>query len=113
MKFIAAFFLVFSAGQLFAQNKKETIVIKTQVYCDHCKICETCGGKMETDLYYIKGIKRVNYKEENMTIAVTYKPKKITPDKIRQEISKLGFMADDVPADPQAYEKLDECCKRK
>ncbi len=113
MKFFLTLLLFFAAGQLFAQNKKETIVIKTQVYCDHCKVCETCGGKMETDLYYVKGIKLVNYNEADMTISVTYKPKKITPDEIRKEIAKLGFAADNIPADPLAYEKLDGCCKKK
>jgi len=30
---------------------------------------------------------------------------------IRAAISKLGFDADNVKADPTAYEKLDGCCK--
>ncbi len=76
-------------------------------------MCETCGGKMETDLYYVKGIKFVNYNENDMTITVKYKVKNITPDKIRLEISKLGYSADNVPADMTAYEKLDACCKKK
>ena len=113
MKFFHVFCLLIAAGQLFAQSKKETIVIKTQVFCDHCKVCETCGGKMETDLYYVKGIKLVTYNEEDMTITVTYKTKKITPDEIRRAIARLGFAADNVPADPLAYEKLDDCCKKK
>ncbi len=106
-------FFLFSAVSVFGQKKKETITIKTTTYCDHCKVCETCGLKMETDLYYVKGIKLVEYNETDMTISVTYKTKKTNPDNIRQAISKLGFSADGVPADPIAYEQLDGCCKKR
>jgi copper chaperone CopZ len=68
---------------------------------------------METDLVYVKGIKLVEYNETDMTISVKYKPKKITIAEIRTEISKLGFDADEVPAVVSAYEKLDNCCKKK
>lgn len=101
------------ASVSFTQNKTETITIKTQTFCDHCKICESCGGKMETDLYYVKGIKLVEYNEKEMSITIKYKTAKTSPDKIRLAISKLGFSADEIPADPIAYEKLDTCCKRK
>lgn len=106
-------FLCLACNVSFAQSKKETIIIKTTTYCDHCKVCESCGGKMETDLYYVKGIKVVEYNETDMTITVTYLTKKTNPDKIRQAISKLGFSADNIPADPVAYEQLDGCCKKK
>lgn len=102
-------FVILSVG-LFAQ-KKETIVIKTPNTCNHCKICETCGGKLETELYYVKGIKLVEYNEEAQTTTIVYRPKTISPDEIRKEITKLGFDADSVPADPAGYEKRDACCK--
>ncbi|MBK8362965.1 MAG: hypothetical protein IPL24_04585 [Bacteroidetes bacterium] len=47
-----------------------------------------------------------------MTIKVTYNSKKTNPEAIRQLISKYGFDADEVKADPVAYSKLDECCKK-
>jgi periplasmic mercuric ion binding protein len=54
----------------------------------------------------------VELDDKAMTIKVTYNPKKITPEKIRVAISKLGYDADDVKADPKAYEALDGCCKK-
>jgi mercuric ion binding protein len=95
----------------FSQDKKATIVIKTPTSCNHCKICETCGGKLEKELYFVKGIKVVTYNEEDQTTTIVYKPKAITPDKIRHEIAKLGFDADSIPADPKGYEQRDGCCK--
>jgi periplasmic mercuric ion binding protein len=103
-------FVILSFGAL-AQSKKETIVIKTHTTCNHCKVCETCGGLLEKDLYFVKGIKVVSYNEEDTTITVTYKPAAITPDEIRREIARLGFDADDVKADPKGYQKRDGCCK--
>ncbi len=107
--FIAFLFLTTT---LTAQNKKEKIIIKTKTDCNHCKVCETCGGKLETDLYYVRGIKVVTYNETDQTIEIVYKTKLITPDRIRQEIAKLGFDADAIPADPIGYEKRDTCCKK-
>lgn len=107
--FILCFIPVFSN----AQKKIETIEIKTTVYCDHCKMCESCGLKLETDLYYVKGIKSVTYNEEKMIITLKYKTKKTSPDVIRKSIANLGFSADVVPANVEAYNKLDGCCKKK
>ena len=111
MKKIMLFSFLALSNMMFAQAKKQTIVIKTPNTCDHCKVCETCGGLLETDLYYVKGIKIVDYNQEAMTTTITYKTKKITPEQIRKEIAKLGFNADEVSADPEGYAKRDGCCK--
>lgn len=97
----------------FTSKNSETIVVKTTIYCDHCKECSSCGDKIEKDLGFSKGIKLVKLDEKSMTISVTYNPKKTSPEEIRKTISKYGFDADDVKADPDAYSKLDECCKKK
>jgi hypothetical protein len=47
-----------------------------------------------------------------MTITVYYNEKKTNLQTIKTAISKLGFDADDIKADKEAYEKLDGCCKR-
>jgi hypothetical protein len=67
---------------------------------------------MEKAVYTEKGIKRVDLDEETKTLKVVYISSKTNPDKIRTAISKAGFDADDVTADPDAYAKLDECCKK-
>ena len=89
----------------------EKIIIKTNIYCDHCKKCESCGGKLQKELF-TKGIKNIILDEKAMTITVAYNPEKITVEKIRERISKLGYDADDVKADTAAYQKLDGCCKK-
>lgn len=99
---------------VFAQQKKRTAkaVIKTSIHCDHCKKCESCGGRFEREMYNINGIKTYEINMKDTTITVVYNPLKITPKEIKTAISKMGYDADEVKADPVAYEKLDECCKK-
>ncbi|MDP1800092.1 MAG: heavy-metal-associated domain-containing protein [Bacteroidota bacterium] len=111
---IAITLLMFISLSAFAQKNKniKTAVIKTQIYCDHCKQCETCGDKFNKELYNQTGIKTVEVDPKAMTITVIYDTKKTDLDKIRLYISKLGYDADEVKADPAGVAKLDGCCKK-
>jgi copper chaperone CopZ len=75
-------------------------------------ICEMCKETIETALAYEKGVKKSDFDVESHIVTVTYNTEKTSPDKIRLAISKAGYDADDVKADPKAYDKLDECCKK-
>lgn len=115
LTFILAFFGVFFfSNQAAAQKQKatETVVIKTKIYCDHCKKCESCGDRLEKSLLKEKGIQMITLDEKEMTIKVVYNTKKTTIDAIKIAISKQGYDADDVKADDVAYESLDGCCKK-
>jgi mercuric ion binding protein len=98
----------------FAQKNKNihTTVIKTKIYCDHCKQCETCGDKFNKDLYNEDGIKSVEVDAKANTITVVYDTRKIDLNKIKVLISKLGYDADEIKADPAGVAKLDGCCKK-
>eukprot|EP01012_Entosiphon_sulcatum_P025513 TRINITY_DN30842_c0_g1_i1.p3 TRINITY_DN30842_c0_g1~~TRINITY_DN30842_c0_g1_i1.p3 ORF type:complete len:117 (+),score=23.45 TRINITY_DN30842_c0_g1_i1:3-353(+) len=98
----------------FAQKNShtKTAVIKTTIYCDHCKQCETCGDKFLKDLYNENGIKRVEVDAKAMTITVVYDSRKTELEQIRLFISKLGYDADELKADPAGIAKLDDCCKK-
>lgn len=111
MKNLLALLFICASVTVFAGGKPETATIKTKNDCSHCKVCETCGGLIEKEMYNVKGIKKVVYNEADMTITVVYKADVISLDDIRNKISKLGFPADDVPADKEGFEKRDTCCK--
>jgi len=93
------------------KSKTKTVVIKTTINCDHCKQCESCGSRLETALYDIKGVKRVDIDPAKMEIKVAYNTQKLDLDKIKQTIAETGYNADDVIATPEAVAKLDDCCK--
>ena len=97
-----------------AQKTKpvKTAVIKTMIYCDHCKSCESCGGRILKELYNESGIKSTSVEPKSNTITVVYDSRKISIEQIRQKISQMGFDADEVKADPTAVSKLDDCCKK-
>ncbi|WP_169628275.1 hypothetical protein [Flavobacterium filum] len=67
--------------------------------------------KFKTEMLKIKGVKAYQLDDENMTFTIFYNEKKTDLQTIKVAISKLGYDADEVKADPEAYESLDDCCK--
>ncbi|HEX9979622.1 MAG TPA: cation transporter [Flavobacterium sp.] len=113
MKNFATLLIMLISAVAFSQEKKtEKAVIKTAIYCDHCKECETCGKQFNAGLLKINGVKMVEVDETDMTITVYYNPQKTELQAIKTAIAKSGYDADELKADPDAYEKLDGCCKR-
>ncbi|MDP4280853.1 MAG: heavy metal-associated domain-containing protein [Bacteroidota bacterium] len=98
--------LAISVGLLAQTAKSETVKIKTSAVCSQCK------ERIEKGLAFEKGIKDVDLDVMTKIATVRYNPLKTTPDAIRRAISKLGYDADEVKADPKAYEKLPKCCKK-
>ncbi len=96
---------------LSANDKTETIIIKTTIHCDHCLRCESCGLNINRGTRKAKGIKKVKIDPAANTITVTYRTDRTDPDTIRKAIAAAGYDADDIKAAPAAYEKLDGCCK--
>ncbi|WP_291138598.1 heavy-metal-associated domain-containing protein [Flavobacterium sp. UBA7663] len=103
--------LFFASNSVSAQKSNQKSVIKTTLNCDHCKECETCGLKFKTEMLKINGVKMYELDDKKMTFTVYYNPKKTDLQTIKMAISKLGYDADEVKADPKAYENLDGCCK--
>ncbi|WP_430613598.1 heavy-metal-associated domain-containing protein [Flavobacterium sp. JP2137] len=103
------------AVSAFAQTAKnnEKAVIKTAIYCEHCKECESCGKTFKSTLFKMSGVRQFDIDDQAQTITVYYSPKKVSLAQIKQAISKMGYDADEVKADPAAYEQLDDCCKNK
>jgi len=98
--------VLLTAGLYATDGKFAEIEIKTSSQCDMCK------ERIEEALAFEKGVKAAELDLESKIVTVTYKTNKTSPEKIRKAISKVGYDADDVPADPKAYAKLDACCKK-
>jgi len=110
LAFLGIFFMSFTVN---AQTKESgKAEIKVSIECDHCKVCETCGMNFKDNMLKIKGVKMYELNEEKKTLTVYYNIKKTDLSTIKTAISKLGFDADEVKADPTAYTKLDGCCKK-
>ncbi|MEX1189649.1 MAG: heavy metal-associated domain-containing protein [Bacteroidia bacterium] len=96
-----------------AKGEKQTIVIKTQIYCDHCLKCASCGANINDKIRDDnKGIKSVDIDPIANTITVVYNDAKTSPDKIKEAILAAGYDVDDKKASAETVAKLDVCCKK-
>ena len=99
--------LLMTAVATHAQSKKSaTVDVKTST------VCGMCEQTIETELIYEKGVKAVDVDLQASLVHVDYDPRKTGPDRIREAISALGYNADDVPGDPEAFKKLPTCCQK-
>jgi len=87
------------------QPKVTTVVIQTSAECGECK------ERLEGHLNYTKGVVFSELDLETMQLTVKYKTSVISADVIKKEVSGLGYDADEVKADPKAYDELPSCCK--
>jgi len=100
--FVLLAFLL-STSKVMAQIDTVTIVTSS--------LCATCKEKIEHDLSFEKGVKSSEVEIEAKTAKVIYDSRKTTPEKIRIAITKSGYDADSLKADPKAFNRLPACCK--
>ena len=114
MKKIILIIIFFASGNiLFGQKAiKQTIAIKTQIYCSHCLQCGSCGANIKDHINATNGIEKILIDSNKNIILVTYDANKTSPEKIREAINKAGYDADDKKATAQAVNALDGCCKK-
>ena len=102
--FLSIFFLI--NFQLQGTAQLDTVVIRTS------SVCEMCKELIEKELSFEKGVKKSILDIRSKDITVIYNPEKTTPEKIKQAITRVGYDADSLPADPKAYKRLPDCCKK-
>jgi mercuric ion binding protein len=105
MKLLTLIALLLPAFLLPAQSSTDTVTIRSSV------VCETCKETIEHDLSFEKGVKSVHVNLDSATVIVVYQPARTSPDKIRTALTRVGYDADSLKADPKAYRKLPDCCK--
>ncbi|MBN1198043.1 MAG: heavy-metal-associated domain-containing protein, partial [Bacteroidales bacterium] len=92
--FVLVFFFVLQGiGQEI--KKEDTLTVQTSAVCGMCK------ERIEQGLAFEKGVKKASLDEETKKVKVIFYPAKTNPDIIRNAISKLGYDADNVAADPK------------
>ncbi len=107
ISFPTIIFLLMVASVAFGQQKKiDTVQIKTSAVCDMCK------ERIEGCFAFEKGVKSSSLDVETKIATIVYNPSKTSPATLRKTLSKLGYDADSVAADPVAYKKLPACCKK-
>ena len=113
MKLLVLIALVISSVALNAQDTKkknktelETIEIQTSAVCGMCK------ERLEHDLAFEKGVKFVELDDETKILTIKYKKGKNTKENLKKAVTKVGYDADEMPAELKAYNSLPDCCKK-
>jgi mercuric ion binding protein len=87
-----------------AQILKTTITVPTIV-------CGSCVTTVTKALKKVDGVKSAKVDLKKKTATVTYASTKVTVEKLEQAIADAGYDANNVKRNPEAYGKLDACCK--
>lgn len=106
IKTVSYLLVMLLSAQLVFADDPHTIKIKTSAICGMCK------RKIEKNLVFEKGIESANLDLTSKILTVSYDPKKISSEKIKKAVANTGYDADEVDANPEAYEKLSSCCKK-
>lgn len=105
--FFSALLISFSlTAWTFADDKNKEVRIKTSA------ICEECKERIERNLTFEKGVKEAVLDLDTKVVTVTYNSSKTDVAKIKANIAKTGYDADEVPATTEGYNKLPTCCKK-
>lgn len=110
-KIITTLTLLLFSLAVFAQKEPVKVDKGYQVEIKTSAVCEMCKEAIESDLIFEKGVKEVNLDVDTKILTVVYKEKKTSADKIRKRVTEVGYHADDMKRDPEAYDNLPMCCK--
>lgn len=109
MKWKILILAVFGTGLMATGQTKppkyQVVVIQTSAECGDCE------KRIEESLNYTKGVKYAELDLTTMKVTIKFRTANITVEQLKKQLSELGYQADEVPANPEAYEKLPACCK--
>lgn len=94
------------AGPSVRDDREKEVKIKTSAICGMCK------ARIERNLSFEKGVKEANLDVKSKVVTIKYNPHKTDVTKLKANISKTGYDAEEVPADEAGYAKLPSCCKK-
>lgn len=101
--------LMFAA--LLAGCKKNEPKLEVSTIATPTMVCGTCAETIEKAVYRVEGVKEVNVDLKTKFVEVKYVPLQTNLEFIEGAIAAAGYDANDKKRDPDAYEKLDACCK--
>jgi mercuric ion binding protein len=100
--------LLLVAGSFGCQKQQalETTVIKANTM-----VCGSCVKNVEKAVSRVGGVKEVNVDLKGKTVQVKYMAGETSVPALEAAIADAGYDANDRKRSPEAYEKLDACCK--
>ncbi len=111
MKHTLLIFAMLSAYLTNAQQKPVEVDNGYKIDIQTSAICEMCQYTLEQDLAFEKGVKEATLNLDDKVMTILYNPKKTDAQTLRERITKVGYHADTLSRDAEAYKKLPMCCK--
>lgn len=96
--------IAFTMASIAQQTKK--VVIKTPGVQ-----CEACKTRIENHLAHEDGVASVKADYRNHTVTFVYYTDRTNVENLKTALANLGYDADDVTADPDAYKRLPITCQ--
>ena len=97
--------MIFSSGS-FAQKGMGKAIIHTPGV-----MAEVCKTSIENFLVHEYGVSSVKADYRKHTVTVTWYPNRTNIENIKTALANMGYDADDVTAEPDAYKRLPPSCK--
>lgn len=98
--------LLVTVGSLAMAADDKEVKIKTSAVCGMCK------DRIERNLSFEKGVKEATLDVKTKVVTIKYNPKKTDVTKLKANITKTGYDADELVAEEAGYSKLPSCCKK-
>ena len=73
--------------------------------------CEDCKSRIENRLVHEYGVSSVKADFRHHNVTVVWNTDRTNIENIKTALANLGYDADDVKADPDAYKKLPKTCQ--
>lgn len=102
--FTTILFVLFSSVSFGQSKSSNSENIKVWGNCGMCKKTIETAAKSA-------GASKASWNDETQILAVSYKGKKTSSDKIQQAIAAAGYDTEKFSADDKVYDNLHGCCK--
>src|ERR1700712_636624 len=98
--------LILSVSSFAQQKGVQKAVIKTPGVQ-----CEACKTRIENHLVHEDGVSSVKADYRKHTVAVVWYTDRTNIENIKTALANMGYDADDVTAEPDAYKRLPVTCQ--
>ncbi|MDB5253608.1 MAG: heavy metal transporter [Flaviaesturariibacter sp.] len=106
--FLAIALLIGATTGAFSQTK----AVKTVKISLPTVQCEMSKTQIETYLKRYDGIGAINVNWKKKEATVKYLTDRITEEEIKAAIANVGYDANEITAEPDAYKRLPACCRK-
>ena len=103
--------LLLSLVILLASCSKNDVKLESSTIATPTMVCGTCAKTISKAVYRVEGVKEVNVDLAKKLVEVKYVSLQTNLEYLESAITLAGYDANDKKRDPDAYEKLDACCK--